>query len=254
MAIGVALLAGAAILAPLAYRAVRRSCRRHGPYRPRSAAVAKRAGQPITVAGVAVAGPGGVLESQLARTDCVWHGHEVLRHFWVLPGDGDEGQERACDSIADYASTEPFGLAVPGRTREGSTVLVDPAGAELSGADMCLQRLVGRPQRGVPAPADDLLARVKGRISGIFRGETIEFEYREWVLRHGSRIVAHGMVELRDGRPVIVPPPHGRLRVERDDSAARTPWFEPRTVGAVLLGAGTAVSAGAGLLLTLGLG
>lgn len=254
LAIGIALLAGAAILAPLAYRAVRRWYRQHGLSRLRPAAVAERAGQPITVAGVAVAGPGGVLESQLARTDCVWHGHEVLRHFWTLPGNGDNGQERACDSIADYASADPFGIAAPGRANKGDTVLVDPEGAELSGADMCLQRLVGRPQPGVPAPADDLLARVKGRIWGIFRGETIEFEYREWVLRRGSPIVAHGAVELRDGRPVIVPPPEGRLCIEHDGSAARMPWLDRRAAAALLLGAGTAVSAGAGLLLTLGPG
>lgn len=170
LAIGIALLAGAAILAPLACLAVRRWYRQRGLVRLRPGAVAKRAGQPITATGVAVAGPSGVIESQLARTDCVWHGHEVLRHFWSLPGKGTEAQERVCDSIADYASVEPFGIAAPGRAPKGRTVLVDPAGAELSGMDMCLQRVVGRPQRGVPAPTDDLLARVKGRISGVFRG------------------------------------------------------------------------------------
>ncbi|WP_338022768.1 GIDE domain-containing protein [Allosalinactinospora lopnorensis] len=201
--------------------------------------MATRAGEPITATGIAVPGPDGLVESRLARTDCVWHGHEVLRHYWSLPQNGVE-RERVCDPIADHASAELFGIVAPGRRAwKGGTVLVDPEGAELSGADMCLQRVVGRPQQGVPAPADDLLPRVKGRISGIFRGETIEFEYREWVIRPGAPIAVHGVVEMRDGRPVIVPPPGGRLRVERgdgDDSEASGPV--PKGAGALLLGGG----------------
>ncbi len=252
LVIGGALLAGAVILAPLAWRAARRWYRRHEPTWPWPSTV--ESGQPVTTAGVAVAGPAGVLESQLARTGCVWHGHEVVRHYWTLPGNEGGTQERACDSIADYASMEVFAIVEPGRSPTSRSVLVDPAGAELSGADMCLQRVVSRPQPGVPAPADDLLARVKGRIFGVFRGETIEFEYREWALREHTPVVAHGTVEMRDGDPVIVAPPDDRLRIERAGStgpAARAPWPMSDATAALLLAGGVVVSAGIGLILVI---
>ncbi|QBI52181.1 GIDE domain-containing protein [Streptomonospora litoralis] len=254
--IGVVLLLGAAILAPLAVRAVRRWFRRRDADQVRPRAMAADAGTEVTVTGVAVPGPQGPIESRLARKDCVWHGHEVLRHYWSLTEDSATGERvrvRACDSIADYGAAEVFGIAGGTATgRDRLPVLVESEDAALSGADLCLQRVVGRPQRGVPAPADDLLPRVKGRISGLFRGETIEFEYREWIIRPGDSITVHGFVDIRDGHPVITAPPDGRLRIEHRREVP--PEEKPRRPGAadaLLLSGGTLVSACAGLLLML---
>ncbi|GAA4897514.1 GIDE domain-containing protein [Streptomonospora salina] len=256
LVIGVALLLGAAILAPLAVRALRRRLSRRDADDVCPRALAEQAGSDVSVSGVAVAGPQGPVESRLARTDCVWHGHEVLRHYWSLTEDSGSGERvrtRACDSIADYGGADILGLtgSVAAARRNRPPVLIDPEDAAFSGADLCLQRVVGRPQRGVPAPADDLLPRVKGRISGLFRGETIEFEYREWVLRPGDPITVHGRVELRDGRPVLTAPPDGRLRIERrrdDDDRERRPGSG---AAALLLGGSTVVAACAGVLLVL---
>ncbi|MFC4562706.1 GIDE domain-containing protein [Nocardiopsis mangrovi] len=255
LAIGTALLIGAAILAPLAIRAVRRWSLQKAVADLRPRALATLAGQRVEITGRAAPGPDGVIESGLARTDCVWHGHEVLRHYWSLTArdaaTGERDRERARDSIADHGSEELFGIVGTGAAgRDTVPVLVAPEEAALSGLDMCLQRVVGRPQRGVPAPADDLLPRVKGRISGLFRGETIEFEYREWVLRPGDPITVQGTVELRDGHPVVTAPADGRLRIERTP-APEEPQARPRAADAVLLSGGTLVSAFAGLLLML---
>ncbi|MFD0772926.1 GIDE domain-containing protein, partial [Streptomonospora algeriensis] len=220
-------------------------------------ALAAQAGSEVSVSGVAVPGPQGPVESRLARTDCVWHGHEVLRHYWSLTEDSGSGERvrvRACDSIADYGAGDVLGIAgSAGAAQRGRPpVLVDPEDAALSGADLCLQRVVGRPQRGVPAPADDLLPRVKGRISGLFRGETIEFEYREWVLRPGDPITVHGCVELREGHPVLTAPPDGRLRIEcRNGDAGQQERGSGGAADALLLSGSTVVSACTGVLLVL---
>ncbi|RCV51100.1 hypothetical protein DEF23_12360 [Marinitenerispora sediminis] len=250
---GIALLLGAAILTPLAVVALRRWLRQRALAEIQPRAVAASAGRPISLAGVAAPGPDGAIESRLAGADCVWHGHEVLRHYWQWRNREDTGERervRGCDSIADHGSTELFGIAPPApAARAGIPVLVDPQGARIEDADMCLQRVVGRPQRGVPAPADDLLARVKGRISGVFRGETIEFEYREWVIRPGDPVVVEGQVELRDGHPVLTAPPGGELRIRH--IAPEQPQEPPRATDALLLGGGAVASACVGLLLTL---
>lgn len=257
LVIGVALLLAAAILAPLAVRSLRRWRSRRAADDVRPRALAEQAGGEVAVSGVAVAGPQGTVESRLARSDCVWHGHEVLRHYWSLTEDSGSGERvrvRACDSIADYGAADAFGIAgsVGAVQRTRIPVLVDPADAALSGADLCLQRVVGRPQRGVPAPADDLLPRVKGRISGLFRGETIEFEYREWVLRPGDPITVYGHVELRDGHPVLIAPPDGRLRIERRrDGVEQEGGGSRGAVDALLLSGSTVVAACTGVLLVV---
>nr|WP_221308826.1 E3 ubiquitin ligase family protein [Nocardiopsis mwathae] len=253
LAIGVVLLIGAAILAPLAFRAVRRWSLQRGIAEARPRALATCAGRLVTVSGTAVPGPGGVIESGLASAECVWHGHEVLRHYWALTRNAEtteRDRERASDSIADYGSTELFGIVGPGSSGEDRPVLIDPEDAALSGAHMCLQRVVGRPQPGVPAPADDLLPRVKSRISGLFRGETIEFEYREWVLRPGDPIVVHGRLEIRDGRPVITAPLDGRLRIEQGTDRPEAPSAH-RATDALLLSGSAVVTACTGVLLVL---
>ena len=81
LVIGTVLLLGAAVLTPLAFRAVRRWSVQRAIAEVRPRAVATRTGQEVRIAGIAVPGPDGVIESRLARTDCVWHGHEVSQAF-----------------------------------------------------------------------------------------------------------------------------------------------------------------------------
>ncbi|PSK99627.1 hypothetical protein CLV63_103352 [Murinocardiopsis flavida] len=251
LAIGTALLLGAALLLAAALVAGRRWTLRSHLAELRPKAIATRAGRQVSLYGEVLPGPGGAIESRLAGAPCVWHAHEVLRHFrQVAPGRGGDG-ERGCDSIADYGSTDLFALAGPGRAERDPArlLLVDPEDAEFVKVDMCLQRIVGRPQRGVAAQADDLLARVKGRISGVFRGETIEFEYREWIIRSGERVVVHGQVAMREGRPVLVAPPDARLRIEVGGAAETGERPTPAT--ALMLGAAAIASAGSGATLLL---
>ncbi|WP_159944548.1 MULTISPECIES: hypothetical protein [unclassified Nocardiopsis] len=249
LVIGSALLVAAVVLLPLTVLALRRWLRQRGLAQLRPGALAAHRGQRVTLTGMAAPGPDGPLSSGLAGTECVWHGHEVLRHYRPLSRDPQEGvvRERACDSIADYGSEELFGIVAEGRRGDRDRVFVDPRGVRPREAELCLKRLVGRPQQGVASPADDLLPRVRGRISGVFRGETIEFEYREWVIRSGTRVRVTGRVQVRDGRVVLAASEDGALAVENGGQPARVP---PRRVEALVLTASLAVCALAGCVLT----
>ncbi len=251
LVIGSALLVAAVALLPLTVIALRRWLRQRGLAQLRPGALAAEEGQRVTLTGVAAPGPDGPISSGLAGAECVWHGHEVLRHYWPLNRDPAEGavRQRACDSIADYGSEDLFGIVAEGRPGDGNRVFVDPGETEPRGAELCLKRVVGRPQPGVASPADDLLPRVRGRISGVFRGETIEFEYREWVIRPGARIRVTGRVQVRDGRVVLAAPEDGALSIEHgvDDQPVR---ISPRRTEALVLTVALAVCSIAGAVLT----
>ncbi|KUP95546.1 hypothetical protein [Thermobifida cellulosilytica] len=253
LVIGMALLVGAAVLAPAGFVALRRWMHRRDLAELRPRAFVALVGSEVTLHGLAAAGPGGTVESRLAGVECVWHGHEVVRHYatWrTLEETGEREQVLGDDTIADYGSPEPFALTGADGGRPGEQpILVDPEEADTTRVSLCLQRVVARPQRGVPAPADDLLGRIKGRVSGVFRGETIEFEYRERAIRVGDPVVVRGRVELRDGRPVVAAPADGRLSIEHDEAAPPSTVGRPRN--ALLLGAGALVSGVTGLLLVL---
>ncbi|MFD6096863.1 GIDE domain-containing protein [Nocardiopsis flavescens] len=250
LVIGSVLLVAALVLLPLAALALRRWRRQLGLARLEPASLAAREGRRVTLTGVAAPGPAGSVSSGLAGVECVWQGHEVLRHYLPLQQEGAV-QERTCDSIADYGSEDLFGLVAQGRPLDGERIFVDPAGAPRpKDAELCLQRVVGRPQPGVASPADDLLPRVRGRISGVFRGETIEFEYREWVIRPGAPVRVTGELRERDGRLVVVAPEDGALAVEHG-VADRAPHASPRRREALLVTVAFAVTALSGLLLVL---
>lgn len=222
--VALALLGGAALVLPLAYLALRGRRREPEPVEDAPLALSELAahdGREVTVTGVAVAGSGAPVESRLAGAECVWHRHEVRRHYWLWRdvAEGERRRDRHADVIADHEAPRMLALVDPGAAgtrRSGRTaepVRVEMAEADTSGLNVCLQRVVGRLSQRGPAAADDLLARVQGRIRGVFRGETIEFEYLEWVVRPGDRVVVHGRVEVRDGGVVLAAPRDGRVRV-----------------------------------------
>lgn len=251
LVIGLALLVAAVVLLPLTGIALRRWLRQRALAQLRPRALAARAGQRVTLTGTAAPGPDGLLASGLAGVECVWHGHEVLRHYRPLNREPAEGAvcERACDSIADYGSGELLGIVAEGRSDEGGRVFVDPGGTEPRDAELCLKRVVGRPQPGVASPADDLLPRVRGRISGVFRGETIEFEYREWVIRPGARVRVTGQIRVHEGRVVLAAPENGSLSIEHgvEEQPARV---SPRRTEALVLALCLAVCSITGAVLT----
>ncbi|GAA0975265.1 GIDE domain-containing protein [Nocardiopsis tropica] len=252
LVIGSALLVAAVVLLPLTVLALRRWLRQRGLAQLRPGALTAQEGRRVTLTGVAAPGPDGPITSGLAGVECVWHGHEVLRHYWPLNRDRAEGavRERACDSIADYGSDDLFGLVAEGRGGDADRVFVVPGDTGPKGAELCLKRLVGRPQPGVASPADDLLPRVRGRISGVFRGETIEFEYREWVIRPGARVRVTGQLRVRDGRVLLTAPEDGSITIEHgvDEQPVRV---SPRRTEAMVLTAAFGFCAVAGAILTL---
>ena len=250
LVIGSVLLVVALALLPLMVLALRRWRRQVGLSRLEPASLSAREGKRVTLTGVAAPGPAGTVPSGLAGVECVWHGHEVLRHYLPLQQEGAV-RERTCDPIADYSSQELFGLVAEGRPLDGERIFVDPRDASRPrDAELCLKRVVARPQPGVASPADDLLPRVRGRISGVFRGETIEFEYREWVVRPGARVRVTGELRTRDGRLVVAAPGDGTLTIEHGVSD-RPGHASPRRREALLVTIACAVTALSGALLVL---
>ncbi|WP_017603147.1 hypothetical protein [Nocardiopsis alkaliphila] len=252
LVIGVALLATAVALLPLTIKALRRWQRQRDLARLLPGALAARQGQRVTLSGVAAPGPAGTIESGLAGGGGGWHGHEVLRHYRPPARDeaGGRVDERTCDSIADYGSEDLFGLIAEGRPKDCDRIFVDPAGTEPKDAELCLKRLVGRPQPGVAAAADDLLPRVRGRILGVFRGETIEFEYREWVVRPGARVRVTGRLGVRDGQVVLTGSDEAPVTIEHgvDEGPIRV---SPRRVEALSLAVALTLCVIVGAALTL---
>ena len=251
LVIGSVLLVVAMVLLPLTVITLRRRLYQRRPTLLGPSTLRAGEGRPVTLVGTAVPGPEGPLRSGLAEVECVWHGHEVLRHYRPLNrGNGDtEVRERACDTIADHRAEELFGLTTEGRTDDGDQIHVDPAGTEPVGAELCLKRLVGPPQPGSAQVVDYLLPRVRGRISGVFRGETIEFEYREWVIRPGSRLRVSGVLRKRNGRMVVAAPEDGSLTIEHGVDAQ--PVYTPARRTKMLVPTAFVVCATAGTVLLL---
>ena len=249
LVIGSVLLVVAMVLLPLTVITLRRGCisdvHPPGPIdtarRRRQAGDPGRHGRPGPEGPQVRAGRGRMC---LART-------RVLRHYRPLNrGNGDtEVRERACDTIADHRAEELFGLTTEGRADDGDQIHVDPAGTEPVGAELCLKRLVGPPQPGSAQVVDDLLPRVRGRISGVFRGGTIEFEYREWVIRPGSRLRVSGVLRKRNGRMVVAAPEDGSLTIEHGVDAQ--PVYTPARRTKMLVPTAFVVCATAGTVLLL---
>ncbi|PRY00768.1 GIDE domain-containing protein [Allonocardiopsis opalescens] len=256
---GAALVIVAALVAPLAWTALRRWWREAAR---RRMAPPPEPGVPAVLVGTAAPGPGGPVESRLAGVECVWHGHEVRRHYRTRPaprrrpahaetaerpdpsqgGEAPPGELR-WDSIAEFTSPDTFVLTGPfGR------LLVDGREAVPDDALMCLQRVISRSAER-SGKGDDLLARVAGRISGVFRGETLEFEYLEWVVRPGEQLEVTGAVEERDGVPVLTAPPDGRLRFAAAPPAPHPPFGPADAVRAVGYGVTVVLTAAAGVTL-----
>ncbi|MQA97259.1 MAG: hypothetical protein GEV11_22435 [Streptosporangiales bacterium] len=184
--LGIGLLIGAVALGGVAWRRARR---------PLPAPVAPEGlpGDIVEVRGTARA-HGTTQVASLSETACVWHAHEVRRHYRP-----SAEAEPVWDRIADHASGTAFTVVQGGRA-----VLVAPGKAWPDGASEVLSRRIGPPKRGERSPDADLMRRVNGRISGVFRGETLAFEYLEWAVPEGASLRVRGHIGEHQGHPALL--------------------------------------------------
>ncbi|GAA1829520.1 hypothetical protein GCM10009772_04160 [Pseudonocardia alni subsp. carboxydivorans] len=193
----IALLAGAACI----WVAVRTQRRVHAMMAAETLSVpelldlagvaAELAGRPGTfrkvceVVGQTAPAPVGMLRSDLAGVDCVWHMQRVERRFERRERD-DEGRTRTQTHTETVTErTSPHGWAL---LRDGHTIGVDPGGRHPDPVERVLDRF---------DPADD-----RGRGGD----RTVGYRNQEWVLRPGVAMYVLGEVDDRDGPLVIRPP------------------------------------------------
>jgi hypothetical protein len=154
------------------------------------------------VVGEAVPAPVGMLRSELAGIDCVWHSYRVQRRYkhYDRDNDGDTRVTTRTETVSEQ--TSPHGWAL---LRDGHTIGVDHGGRRPDGAEQVVDRF-----EQAHAPQTAGVAGVLGALMGGDRDETIGFQHTETVVRPGTRMYVLGEVDDRDGPLVIRPPRDSR--------------------------------------------
>ncbi|MHA6796277.1 E3 ubiquitin ligase family protein [Pseudonocardia bannensis] len=147
--------------------------------------------------------PHGLLRSELAGIECVWHSHRVQRRYkhYDRDSDGRTTVTTRTETVAEHTSGQGFALI-----RDGLTIGVDPAGRRPDGVEQVADRFEQGERR-----AEGGIMGVLGALSGGERDETIGYQYTEWVLRPGTPMYVLGEVHDSIGPLVIAPPADSKL-------------------------------------------
>ncbi|SFN07640.1 E3 Ubiquitin ligase [Pseudonocardia ammonioxydans] len=192
------------------------------------------------VVGETAPAPVGILRSELAGVECVWHAHRVERRFERRERD-DEGRMRTSTHTETVSErTSPHGWPL---VRDGHSIGVDPGGVRPDPVEQVLDRF--EPGAGPSGGVGD-----SGFLGG-HRDRTVGYRHQEWVLRPGVRMYVLGEVDDRDG-PLVIRRPQDRAhpfvlstRTEEElTTAARAGqrWWARGGAAAVLLGLVLAVA------------
>jgi len=157
----------------------------------------------VELSGTTAAGPGGLLTSPLSETPCVWHKHVVTRRYRKVSRDtkGDRQTSTAEERVTDEQSNDVFVL----RDADGE-VLVKPSKGSMSGTRKSVSRFeesdgrgsgrlkIGGFEMSLPTTAD---------------GDTLGYEYDEWVLLPDVRVFVAGEATDTGGGELVVRNPRG---------------------------------------------
>lgn len=157
------------------------------------------------VVGKAHPAPVGLLTSELAGVECVWHAHRVQRRYkhYDRDDDGTTVSTRT-ETVAEQVSPHGFALLQD----DGLTIGVDHAGRHPDGALQVADRFEPvTAQAAAGGWAGTLGMLVTG---GGDRDETLGYQYTEWVIRPGTPLYVLGEVHDSTGPLVIGPPLEGK--------------------------------------------
>lgn len=161
----------------------------------------------VEVAGVVVAGPGGLLTSEISKTECVWHQHKVTRHYEHVRRD-NEGRrrvEKRKEKVANNRTRESFLL----RDDHGEVLVVPTDNVQQA------RKTVSefRPETQGGTGAQVSLGSFSLSLPAGDRGGTVGYQYDEWVLTPGTRVFVAGEAVDRDGRLEIRAPEDDRILI-----------------------------------------
>lgn len=151
------------------------------------------------VVGAAHPAPQGLLRSELAGVECVWHSHRVQRRYKHYDRDS-EGRTRVTtrtETVAEQTSAQGFALI-----RDGLTIGVDHAGRRPDGVEQVADRF----SEGERQETGGGWMGTLGTLVGGDRDVTLGYQHTEWALRAGTPMYVLGEVHDRIGPLVIAPP------------------------------------------------
>lgn len=188
------------------------------------------------------------LVAPLSGTPCVWYRTTVSRRYHDRRGDDDNGGNRTrTRRISQQESPAPFAL----RDHSGVTTIL-PEGANVIGESKSVDRfepyVPGMRSSGEGSMAERAVSIGLHLLTDSDNG-TIGYEYREWILREGSKLyVRAGAMRDHTGKAWLQKPESGPFLISTKSEAALTK--RSRLTMLIGLGAGAAALA-AGLVLTV---
>lgn len=247
--VGILLLAGAVVLAVLAWLArrrfaamVRAETHSVGDLVAMRDAATQAAGPgsfryKCEVVGATQPHPEGTLRAQITGTECVWHRHVVTHKYWVMERDskGRRRRRNRTEKVAEHQSEMHFGV----RDNTG-VIAVNPDGSDPDAPEKVLERFEkGRNRQGTRLEIGGFKLDL-----GSGHGKTIGYKYEEWVLRPDRHLFVHGEVVDQGEALVMTKPDDGPFivstRNEQQLLASETKkqrWFGIGAAGAAVVGA-----------------
>jgi hypothetical protein len=141
------------------------------------------------VVGAAHPRPEGLLVSEISKTECVWYGYRVDRQYErIVYRDGKRRYSKHTEKVAEFSSSQGYALV----DADGRTIGVDPDGTRPEAVEQAVDRF----EQGDGG----------GRFFTTGDNSTIGFEYKEWLIRPGSRLYVLGEVHDKIGPLVIGKP------------------------------------------------
>lgn len=154
--------------------------------------------QSVEATGTAEAGPTGVLTSEVSKSPCVWHRHQVTRRYREVSTDakGNRTTSTREEVVVENATEDPFVL----RDVTGTIPIVPTR--DVDGA----KKSVSEFREPTAEPGSTMkLGPFEITIPG-GDSDTIGYEYEEWLLPAGARVFVHGDATDASGELTIVEP------------------------------------------------
>ncbi|MEC3982027.1 E3 ubiquitin ligase family protein [Amycolatopsis sp. H20-H5] len=181
------------------------------------------------VVGAAYPSPQGPLLAEITKTECVWYRYRVDRQYeHVEYRDGKRRYSKRTEKVTDFTSSNGYALI----DEQGRTIGVDPNGRAPDGVEQTTDRF--EPYHG----GDQGMELFGIRIPFGNRDSTLGYQYKEWLIRPGTRLFVLGEAHDRIG-PLVLGKPSGpghflvSTRTEEELRASRVSRHKFLAIGVI---------------------